>query len=461
MRSKFFFLIIAIGLLYFSPAFASNFYWYNLDTATSTSNYYSSLTTTGIASWTTIAKAYSRFEYTGDTGSLNTIDFYAKSGSGSPFTADYQIKIYAYVDTSYPENNTLIAESGDQSIDLTNSWVETSKSLSGSLEKNTNYWIGISRTSSSGNGNEFAIKAIGNTVYSTPNIKYNPNTSAWETNSNYVNLSSWFRLNIAPAAANSIAITFPADATSTLDFSNWNVSYLNLSTSTNTGIVLNYSASSTVLLDPNGNYYSDTSGAPTSTTSISIFKAHPFGSAEWNIPIYARALLWDYDNLRTPSFQILASSTIISFTIIGENPNLGGYGGYTPPTYPTSTASSTEWVMTCDPNDPFWDRSLCQLASWVVNSILGVIKFLFVPSNTIFDQWTSLYQMISAKPPVGYFYAIINVVNQVGATSKPAFVLAGVSSLGSFFDPIKTGIAWLLWFGFAFWIFNRIRHLDL
>ena len=140
------------------------------------------------------------------------------------------------------------------------------------------------------------------------------------------------------------------------------------------------------------------------------------------------------------------ASTTIGFTI-------SGYGAGTPSgtTQPTSTwATSTLPIqITCDPNDDFFQYSLCKLANW-----------LFIPSTGVLDNFLTLADGIKYKPPIGYWYAIASVFQGVNSTSTPQFSLTGVSEI-SIFNTIRTALIWIFWLFFGVYIFNRIKHLDI
>jgi len=116
---------------------------------------------------------------------------------------------------------------------------------------------------------------------------------------------------------------------------------------------------------------------------------------------------------------------------------------------PSSTATSSAWTLTCDPADGAFVYSICSVLLWA-----------FVPSWDVFDDYMGLWEQVSLKPPIGYLTAIIAELNGVGS-STPAYAIGTVDAFAAFFSPIKTALTWVLGFLFAFWIFNRVRHLEL
>jgi hypothetical protein len=116
---------------------------------------------------------------------------------------------------------------------------------------------------------------------------------------------------------------------------------------------------------------------------------------------------------------------------------------------PTSTVSSTAWTLTCDESAGTFSYSICNL-------FVG----LFIPNPSVFDAFTGLYDQIENKPPIGYLTAISDALGGVGTSTAP-YSISAVSAFSGFFSPIRTALSWILWLVFAFWIINRLRHLQL
>jgi hypothetical protein len=121
------------------------------------------------------------------------------------------------------------------------------------------------------------------------------------------------------------------------------------------------------------------------------------------------------------------------------NALFGGWASTTPLTLPAGT---------CENLDVF-SGALCK-----------VITFLFVPSSTALTQFSNLKDLIATKPPFGYWTSIKNYLNNLNSTSTPAFTLtAEIGNIG-IFDTLKTGLAWVLWLFFGFWVIKRIARFD-
>jgi hypothetical protein len=122
-------------------------------------------------------------------------------------------------------------------------------------------------------------------------------------------------------------------------------------------------------------------------------------------------------------------------------------------TIPTSTITSStiQIQTTCDPDSGFFSYSIC-----------NVIRYLFYPDAAVLNLFSGLTAPIQTKPPLGYFTSIKNALTGL-TSSTPAFTI-NISSDNpvktTFLTPIRTGLIWILWLAFAFWIFHRFRHFN-
>lgn len=154
---------------------------------------------------------------------------------------------------------------------------------------------------------------------------------------------------------------------------------------------------------------------------------------------YAKAYMYNIAG------TFLAESPEISFTITGEPYEYNEPGITIPP-----TATSTEWTITCDPESGFFQYSFCYL-----------FQYLFKPKPNVLDKWQNIKVLLENKPPLGYFVLVKNVLSGI-STSTPAFQLAQATAVNeNIFNPLKTGLSFVLYLIFGIWIFKRIAHLEL
>ena len=235
--------------------------------------------------------------------------------------------------------------------------------------------------------------------------------------------------------SNSIDVTFPT-STTTQDFTDFKISY-EIDTTTDDARTFYIDWGTSTSTWQHTDYVNEIPIPPTnSETGIDV----PKGST---VPIgqtyYAQA------RLEMGGVNI-ATSSIISWTPTSSWIYQNFYEDI-----PTSTASSTDWNITCDPDSNVFVNSLCKIA-----------VYLFVPNNDALDKFTNLKDAIINKPPVGYFYSIKTAISSISTSTAPISIDFGnTSATSSPFYIFKTGMNWILWFIFGFWVLNRFRHFDL
>lgn len=264
------------------------------------------------------------------------------------------------------------------------------------------------------------------------------------------------------SAPNIIEINQPQDGQNlSSNVFNWNIGYtLNQEYSKHIDFELKTSQNTSTLENYAGNVcsypYSATSGqlcAFVLNGGLNYFTNATSGSFQYEFqnPIaynsstyYARAWLFQRDSVSEARTYLNTSSTIINFSIGSstiEIPNLI-------PIEPTINNQSNE--------------QLCENFSQNIFGVYvcRVLLFLFRPSDNDFSQFTTLKSAVINKPPFGYFSQIQNVLNGF-STSTPAYALATSAPLtDNVFNPLKTGLSWILWLVFGFWIFYRIKHFE-
>lgn len=240
---------------------------------------------------------------------------------------------------------------------------------------------------------------------------------------------------------NSIGFVFPVNATSTPDFESWHLNFGVAGEPPVVGTVrVNYGT------DPNNywNEYHDEVNFiayDNEVAEVAIMKGNLLSAGSW----FAEGEL------------IVGTSTVkstvpdIAFSVFGGGGYLENFYYEAPTTtWPTSTLPIQ---ITCDPEDNFFQYSLCKLAVW-----------LFVPDSSQFNKFITLTDGIKNKPPIGYFYAVKSALEGLQSTSTKAFELNATSTgalANPVFNPLKTGISFTLWLTFGFWLFGRIRHFEL
>jgi len=115
--------------------------------------------------------------------------------------------------------------------------------------------------------------------------------------------------------------------------------------------------------------------------------------------------------------------------------------GTEPSTLNLYNASST--VVVCDTFDVG-----CYFSS--------ALSWAFVLPDGAFDPFIQLKDDLKDHAPWGYFTSAYSAINNLSATGTPAFTLATSSPITTYvFNPIRTGINWLLLLGGVFWLYKR------
>lgn len=246
-----------------------------------------------------------------------------------------------------------------------------------------------------------------------------------------------------PPPEDTIAITFPSSTSTPIqEFTDWIVSFSQATSTTASSDdfyikQIYVGATSTALTTLAGGSSYPPTIAPSPET---IQKPSALGTGTW----YAQAQMRYFRDVYDQYGTLVATSSVISFPIGW------GFGASGSWATPTSTATSSEWTMTCDPDSGAFSYSLCFLA-----------QALFVPSSGATAQFQGIGDLVSSKPPLGYFQQVKTALSGLSETTS-TFALADLSSMStSLITPIKTAIQLILWFVFGFWIFNRVRHLEL
>jgi len=93
------------------------------------------------------------------------------------------------------------------------------------------------------------------------------------------------------------------------------------------------------------------------------------------------------------------------------------------------------------------------------NMFRDVVVFLFFPDQANLERFGNLWDTIRLKPPIGYFTAVKDEFANIGiGTANIAFDTTAAAGI---ITPLRTGIIVILWIMFAFWIFHRLRKLEL
>jgi hypothetical protein len=233
----------------------------------------------------------------------------------------------------------------------------------------------------------------------------------------------------------SISITLPQNGTSLGYFSNWEYTTTNIQNATDTSdfyVVIRRATSTT-----STQFIDDSVHFPLLSSSGGI----PRSGILTNGTYYAQAYVLSGGN--DPAIDtVIASSEVISWTSDGD---LAGY-------YPEITATTSISSSTIE----------CSSGGLVENAFCSVLKFLFVPSENSISAWTTLWDDVKEKPPMGYLVLFTNELSEIEntSTSTEAYELPDLSSI-NFFHDLKVGVGGLLSLLTLVWAINRFRHIRI
>jgi len=243
-------------------------------------------------------------------------------------------------------------------------------------------------------------------------------------------------------SGNSIAISYPTILNIT-DFT-----YFILHYNSQAGAIdfnVDYATSSSNLSSV-GTRFTDTvhTGAtPPSITATQVFDANIAvpKTRDFNIgeAWYMQARLVDASSSTQLASSTITTMNIQSNTLLDTLPFLNPI---------VSNSTSTDLILTCDPNDGLFTRSFCNL-----------FQYLFVPPQSAWNGFKQLRTDLEDKPPFGYITSAISAISGLSDAASSTVDLPDLSALDDdFFTPIKTFLSWVLYVLTGFWVYNKFRH---
>jgi len=248
-----------------------------------------------------------------------------------------------------------------------------------------------------------------------------------------------------PAPTSYISLLFPSDqlTLNSASFNRFGFSFERATSSYTSTFLQMRVASSTAGLDNcpafnagsgilnNCFYTSATYPVGTTTEAITDNAFWPFVLS--SSTYYGRVLMYDYES----GYNFIAQDGDVEFYISATST---GFETYLPePTAPE-----------------FTDSDFGKLGNLIVDGL----KWLFLPSQGVFDYWNDIADAVSEKPPVGYFSLVKTQFENIDENATSTYELPELSEI-SFFSTLRTIMITMIWFAFAFFLFNRIKHLEL
>jgi hypothetical protein len=114
-------------------------------------------------------------------------------------------------------------------------------------------------------------------------------------------------------------------------------------------------------------------------------------------------------------------------------------------------------VPGCESASSITEVAVCAFST----SMQQLLTLFFGVEPGILDGFVHLSNDIKNKPPIGYLTAIISDFGSLDGSGSGSYTLSIPTELQTaIFDPLKTGIAIILWLVFGVWLLNRIRHFN-
>jgi len=127
----------------------------------------------------------------------------------------------------------------------------------------------------------------------------------------------------------------------------------------------------------------------------------------------------------------------------------GGQFGLATTTTETSDIFVTPVDLTCEDFDLF-----CYMKK--------AFTWLLYPSSGLIQSYTGLLETLQSKPPIGYFTIVKDNILGLNASSTPAVTIVVPTEIKEvIFDPIDIALGGILWAGFAFLFYKRLKHITI
>ena len=111
--------------------------------------------------------------------------------------------------------------------------------------------------------------------------------------------------------------------------------------------------------------------------------------------------------------------------------------------------------------DPFVPE-ICTTGD-IVCGIRNFFNSAFHLDTSVFNQFSTLKDDLKNKAPFGYVTGIYETITGLTTnTDDPEYTLEQVTPItNAIFTPVRTGLAWLLWFAFAFFLLKRFKDITI
>lgn len=218
-----------------------------------------------------------------------------------------------------------------------------------------------------------------------------------------------------------------------------------------------------------GNYIPEINGAFITATSTSVTIGFDYIS---NAPVPTEVGI-ELRNITTgfqfvPQLEDVTMSGIFSFSTSTPTLTAGGYSWravlrgddfdlYSPWRFFTIGEDESYQSLIPLPDD---EEFGCEQYGWGVNTLCSFLAWAFIPSPEIISDVFGLYSDLSQVKPFGWFVEVSNLRDSF-QISAPETSFPALPFTDEIFEPLRLGLATMLWAFFFAYLYNRFKHLEL
>lgn len=117
---------------------------------------------------------------------------------------------------------------------------------------------------------------------------------------------------------------------------------------------------------------------------------------------------------------------------------------------------NTEIYSAVDAETPrYLDCSISNITNCFINALI----YTFLPSDTTLNRFLSLRETLATVIPFGYFVYIYDTLNNIELDGTSPLIPT-LPFQDAIFTPLRTGVAFILWFWFAFVLYRRFKTIE-
>lgn len=123
-------------------------------------------------------------------------------------------------------------------------------------------------------------------------------------------------------------------------------------------------------------------------------------------------------------------------------------------------ASSSPYIPGITPDTSLIDP--CPILGIDVCTAFGkMLSWAFIVPQSVWDQFTTLKDDLKNKPPFGYFTSAMTAISGISTTTA-AFTLQESTPIMTYiFNPLRTGLVWLLYFAAVVWLYKKLSAITV